>query len=64
MNLVAYDLSLHGHAEAGDRAVTDLTRGDCLATFRLRQLVGLGLTAVKGLRGEETDVAVPAGDDC
>lgn len=63
VNLVAYDLSLHGHAEAGERAATDLTRGDCLATLRLRQLVGLGLTAIKSLRGEETDVAVPAGDD-
>lgn len=62
-HLVAYDLSLHGHTEAGERAVTDGSRHDSLTAFSLCQLVGLGLTAVQGLRGEETHMAVPAGDD-
>lgn len=63
LDLVAYDLPLHGHAEAGERAVADEAGDDGLAALRLCQLVGLGLAAVQGLRGEETDVPVPAGDD-
>lgn len=62
-HLIAYDLSLHGHAEAGEGAVADGARHDGLAALCLCQLVGLGLAAVQGLRGEETDVTVPAGDD-
>ncbi len=62
-HLVAYDLSLHSHAEAGERAVADGAGDNGLAALCLSQLVGLGLAAVQGLRGEETDVAVPAGDD-
>lgn len=62
-HLVAYDLSLHGHTEAGERAVADGSRHDSLTAFCLCQLVGLGLAAVQGLCGEETHVAVPAGDD-
>lgn len=62
-DLVTYDLSLHGHTEAGERAVADGAGDDGLAALCLRQLVGLCLAAVQGLRGEETDVTVPAGDD-
>ncbi len=62
-HLVAYDLSLHGYAEARERAVADGAGHDGLAAFCLCQLVGVSLTAVQGLRGEETDVTVPAGDD-
>lgn len=62
-DLVADDLPLHGHAEAGERAVADRARGHALATLRLPQLVGLGLPAVQRLGEEEADVAVPAGDD-
>lgn len=62
-HLVADDLPLHGHAEAGERAVAHQARHDGLAALGLRQLVGLGLAAVQALRGEEAHVAVPAGDD-
>lgn len=62
-DLVADDLSLHGHAEAGERAAADLAGGDGLAASRLHQLVGLGLTAVQRLSREEADVAVAARDD-
>lgn len=62
-DLVADDLSLHGHTEAGERAVADGPRDDGLAAFCLCQLVGVGLSAVQRLCREETDVAVPAGDD-
>lgn len=62
-DLVADDLSLHGHAEAGERAAAHLAGGDGLAAFRLRQLVGISLAAVQRLGREEADVAVPARDD-
>lgn len=62
-DLVADDLPLHGHAEAGERAAAHLSRGDGLAAFRLHQLVGVALTAVQRLSREEADVAVPARDD-
>lgn len=62
-DLIAYDLSLHGHTEAGERAVADGAGHNGLAAFRFGQLVGVGLTTVQGLCGEETDVAVPARDD-
>lgn len=61
--LVTYDLSLHGYTEAGEGAVADGTRDDGLASLCFSQLVGLALTPIQRLRGEETDVAVPAGDD-
>lgn len=62
-NLVADDLPLHGHTQAGERAVAHQARHNGLAAFGLSQLVGLGLTAVQRLRGEEAHVAVATGDD-
>lgn len=61
-HLVADDLPLHGHAEAGEGAVAHGAGDDGLAALCLCQLVGLRLAAVQRLRGEETHVAVPAGD--
>lgn len=56
-------MPLHRHTEAGEGATADGAGDDVLAAFRLHQLVGLRLAAIQGLCGEETDVAVPAGDD-
>lgn len=63
VHLVADDLPLHGHAEAGERAAAHMAGGDGLAAFGLRQLVGLGLAAVQRLSREEAHVAVAARDD-
>ena len=62
-DLVADDLPLHGHTEAGERAVADRAGDDGLAAFCLCQLVRVDLSAIQGLCGEEPHMAVPAGDD-
>lgn len=59
-NLVADDLPLHSHAEAGEGAVAQRPRGHGLAAFCLRQLVGFALAPVQSLSQEETHVAIPA----
>lgn len=63
MNLIADDLPLHGHTQAGERAVAQKARHNGLAAFGLSQLVGLGLASIQRLRGEEAHVAVATGDD-
>lgn len=62
-NLVTHDLPLHGHTETCERAVSDGPGDDGLTALCLAELVGLDLAAIEGLRGEESDVAVPSRDD-
>lgn len=63
-HLKTHDFTLHSHTEAGKGAVSDRTGDNRLTALCLSQLVGISLTAVQGLGGEEADMAVPARDDC